>query len=67
MEKLNNTDLYKRVYLSVIENEVHLALWYRKHPARKHKQLSLETVNKLCDYFLLESNTIDELDNLDNY
>jgi len=66
-EKLIDNPDYKRVYLGVTDNKIHLALWYKKHPARKQKQLTLETYNRLYSYFLNEYKLITEIDSIEAY
>lgn len=65
--KLSQNQLYKKVYLGVVDGQIHLALWYRKHPARKQKSITVETMNKLYTYFLSEYTLINNLANIEAY
>ena len=53
--------LYKRLYFSTVEDEVHFAIWYRNHPARKLKVISLDSVNHVYAYFMNEYDIVNEL------
>ncbi|MCD4826646.1 MAG: hypothetical protein K8Q99_02545 [Acholeplasmataceae bacterium] len=64
VENIEKTNNLKHVYLSVIEDEVHLALWHKKHPARKHKKVSLDILNQLYIYFMSELEQIQDLTDL---
>ena len=66
-ERLSQRIEYKRVYLAIVDGEIHLALWYRKHPTRKHKGISMEMLNKAYEHFLGEYKMIGELANIGNY
>ncbi len=67
VENLLLDPIYKRVYLSVIEGELHLALWYKKHPARKLKSLSVDSLNSVYSYLLSEVKQINDLANIEVY
>jgi len=56
---------YKRVYLSIVEGQIHLALWYKNHPARKQKIMTVETLNNLYIFFLNEYKLLSDIDNVD--
>lgn len=60
-ETLSHQPNHKKVYISVVENEVHIAIWYKKHPARKQKALTLQTVNTLEKYFMDDIKIINQL------
>ncbi|GEM_PF-616468 len=51
--------------LSVIPGETHLGIWYKKHPARKQKNLSLDKINEIYKYFLEELDFADQIISLD--
>ena len=63
-EKLISLKGIKRVYLGTTENEIHIALAYRKYPARKKKNVTIQTCNDYLSYFKSELAMIDEIDNL---
>jgi len=70
MKKGRQKEEYKRVYLSVIQDEIHFAIWYKKSPSRKNKNFSLSVLNNYVTYFISEydlCNQIDNIDSLDNY
>jgi len=74
-EEINNTDyqlidLYnrikmsdnvKRVYIGVYNQEVHVAIWYRKYPARKLKSMTVDSLNQVLQYFMSELDLIKQL------
>lgn len=74
-QNLNNTDMsyinfvkkqrqmenVKNVYLAVIENEIHFAVWYRNKPNRKVNPLYLEALNSYKRYFMDELKLLEEL------
>ena len=61
IKKLLAYDVYKHIELSIIPNEVHLALTYRKHPVRKQKDLTFEKVNWIMSHFKDELNLVESL------
>ena len=67
MTKLSENKDYKRVYLSVIDGQIHLALWYRKHPVKKEKVITLEGLNRLSAYIMSEYQMINVLSQIDNF
>lgn len=54
VRKLEENPTYKRVYLAVVDGEIHVGLWFFKQPARKPKVLTLDTVNHAYNYFMEE-------------
>ena len=67
MESLKTDLNKKRIYLSVVEGQIHLAIWYRKHPIRKQKQVTLEVLNNYALNFLDDIKMINQLANIDQY
>lgn len=67
VRQLAKQSKYKKVFLSVVKGQIHLGLWYKKHPARKQKVISVQVLNDLNNYFLSELNIIRDLENIDNY
>lgn len=67
MTALKHKESIKYVYLSVLNDEIHLGLWYRKRPIKKVKKLSLQACNHYYDYFKSEIALINELANIDPY
>ena len=65
VEKLSSYSKYKRVFLSVIDGQIHVALWYKKHPARKQKTINLEILNKLTEHFMSEYQLVNEITSID--
>lgn len=65
--KLSESTEYKRVYLSIVDGEVHVALWYKKHPTRTLKNTSLQSMNTVATQFLDEYKLIGELADIDIY
>ncbi|AUD63744.1 hypothetical protein BK010_09125 [Tenericutes bacterium MO-XQ] len=65
METLKKDDRYRHIYLSISKEGYHLALWYKKHPLRKKKPLSLEVLNQYQTDLMKEImfvNMIDEIE-----
>lgn len=63
IRKLNDLKLnenIKRVYLGTIDQELHLAIWYKKHPLRKVKQLNIQELNRIESVLREEKNLIAE-------
>lgn len=67
IERLNDDTKYKRVYFSIVNNELHLALWYKKHPARKQKTLTYDSLEKIYEFFLDEYKLINQIAEVDAY
>jgi uncharacterized integral membrane protein len=65
MEKLFNSKEYKRIYLNTTNEEIHLALWYKKHPIRKRSALNLEILNEYVQRFLDEYDLCNRIDHLE--
>lgn len=58
---------FKHVYISVVDNEIHLGIWFRNHPARKLKSLSHATLNGVAKHFMKEYDLINQIAELDTY
>lgn len=56
----------KKIYLSVTANEIHLA-YIPVAKVRKQRNLSIEKLNEIYDYFLNEVNIIEEIVSRNNY
>ncbi len=54
----------KSVYMGTNRDEVHLAVWYRKHPARKNKNVSINVLNAYKDTFEAELNVLEDINNI---
>jgi hypothetical protein len=67
INRLKENPQYKRVYFSIVDGEIHLALWYKKHPARKQKIFTIETLNKVYNVFYDEYKLINEINEMDSY
>jgi hypothetical protein len=65
--KLAAYNEHKRVYIGVNQDEVHVALWHRKHPAKKMTPFTLEKLNSTTTYFLSEYQLINEIANIDAF
>lgn len=61
MNELSKKAEYRRVYMSIVDKEIHLALWYKKHPARKQKDISVDSINKSLNYFMSEYQLINDI------
>lgn len=66
-ENIDKANNMKHVYLSVVEDEIHLAMWYKKHPARKYKKISIDILNQLYAYFMSELEYLETLANIETY
>jgi len=64
---LSRNQEYKKVYLSIIDGQIHLGLWYKNHPARKQKMMTVETLNSLYTFFLNEYKLLNDIEKLDVY
>jgi len=67
ISRLNETTQYKRVYFSVVDGEIHLALWHKKHTARKQKPFNVEALNNVYNVFFNEFKLINEVVSIDSY
>lgn len=67
MNKLYESGTYKRVYLSIVEDAVHIALVFVKHPTRKCKNITIQAMNKVAAQFMDEYHFVNELAALDSY
>lgn len=61
IEKMSKSTEIKRIYFSSKENQLHLAIWYKKHPTRKQKSISLDRLNILTERFLGEFQLMEDL------
>lgn len=67
MTRLKEDLNYKRLYLSIENNKINLALWYKKHPARKLTSINVNEVNAVYRYFLSELEMINKLEQIGEY
>jgi hypothetical protein len=67
MTRLKQDFMYKKIYLSVNNNKISLALWYKKHPARKMSAVNMTQMNEVYRYFLSELELIDTLDSIGQF
>lgn len=67
IKKQIQNPLYKRMYLSIVYDEIHMAVWYKKHPTRKHKKLTLDVLNNVYNSFYEEYKTVNDVANIDQY
>lgn len=65
IDKISRNIDIKRIYFSSVNRQLHLAIWYKNHPARKQKNVSFETLNKLTQYFLSELQVMENLLEID--
>lgn len=65
--KLLENETYKRVYLSVVEDEIHLAVWFKKHPLRKPKSFDCTILNQIANSFLEEIDLANEIDSINHF
>ena len=66
-EKLIEREELKRVYLSVVKNQIHLGIWFKKHPLRKQKRIDLEKINQIYQLYMDQLQMIQSLSDLDTY
>ena len=67
MNKLSENEEYKRIFLSVVDGQIHLGLWYKKNPLGKEKVMTIEVLNRLATYFMSEYQMINDLSAIDNF
>lgn len=67
ISKLRESPEYKRIYLSVVDGEIHIAFWYKKYPARKLKDFSVEALNNVYNIFFNEYKLAHEIAEVDSY
>ena len=67
MNKLSENEEYRRVYLSVVDGQMHLGLWYKKNPLGKEKVMTVEVLNRFATYFMSEYQMINNLSAIDNF
>jgi hypothetical protein len=67
IQTLYQDENIKRLHCSIVDGFVHLAITYRKHPARKQSTINLSTLNKFLDHFNEELRIIEEVATLENY
>lgn len=67
MNKLAMNEEYKKVFLSIVDGQIHLGIWYKNIPTKKQKNLTIESYNKLAAYFISEYQLLTELAGIDNY
>ncbi len=67
MNRFSENEEYKRVYLSVVDGQIHLALWFKKNPANKQKIINIETMNRLKEYFMSEYQIINDISSIDSF
>lgn len=65
MKELLEKKIYVKLYLSVVENQIHLALWNVSHPARKQKVVTESSVKAITEYFMSELALVNEIGDLD--
>lgn len=61
MSSLDQSGLYKHLYLSTVKDQIHLALWYKKHPARKQKVVTRDVINQVIKYFYSEIDLVEQM------
>jgi len=67
IKRLSERLEYKNVYFSIVDGQLHLAIWFKKHPIRKSKPLTLEKLNSYANEFMNEYRLINELAKIDNF
>ncbi len=65
MRMLSGQQAYKRVYLGLVPGEIHLALWFAHHPARKHKIIDAAMLGEVRRQFVHELELVDALYQVD--
>jgi hypothetical protein len=64
METIKKDERYRHLYLSINKEGMHLALWYKKHPLRKKKPLSINIMNQYQKDFMDEINYVYKLEDI---
>ncbi len=67
VKRLREVENHKRVYLSIVEGSIHIAISYRKHPLRKPKQFDLTVLNQIASNFAQEIQFINSIDEIDHF
>jgi hypothetical protein len=65
VKSLQSSMKYKHIYLGSSNGQIHLALWYKHHPARKMKKINLEMIDKVSSYFMSEYQLLNEIASID--
>ncbi len=66
-EKLKRNENHKRIYIGTIDDELHIATSFKKHPCRKNKTITIDTFNTYLNRFLDEYKIVQELEDLGSY
>lgn len=61
---MKKDERYRHLYLSINKEGMHLALWYKKHPLRKKKPLSINIMNQYQKDFMDEINYVYKLEDI---
>ncbi len=64
IDNLKKDDRFRYLYFGINKQSCHLAIWYRKNPVRKKKNLNLEILNQYYKDFGVELEFINILENL---
>jgi hypothetical protein len=67
IERLREEEQYSKIFLSVVDGEIHLGLWYRKNPGRKRNDLTIDSVNRYYQYFKSELQLLEQLSQIGMY
>ena len=67
VKQLNDSEEYKRVYLSIVDGSLHLGITPRKNILRKQKIFDLAVLNNIADELFDEYKLINELEKLDHF
>ncbi|AUD65798.1 hypothetical protein BK011_08910 [Tenericutes bacterium MZ-XQ] len=62
MESLKKDERYRHLYLSINHEGMHLGIWYKKHPIRKKKPLSIELLNQYQADIINEIKFVNQLE-----
>ena len=66
VENIEKANHLKQIYLSVVEDEIHLAIWYKIHPAKKQKKMTINILNQFYEYFMSELEQVQAIANLES-
>ncbi|MDX9691870.1 MAG: hypothetical protein RBT45_05380 [Acholeplasmataceae bacterium] len=65
VKSLQSSMKYKHIYFGASSGHIHLALWYKHHPARKIKKLNVDMISKVSSYFMSEYQLLNEIVSLE--
>ena len=67
MEKLAEDPNNKKVYLSIVDGQIHMGIWYKNNPGKKENTVTIDTMNKWYKYFISETKIIEQIAEIDPF